>query len=343
MSQCPFCATPIPDEENLIGEGAGLLVCAACFNPILMRPHGGDVEVSTIAGVVDMRRLAPAGSIGALLLEEMKSEVSDLPVLPELSQRILRLLRDPDFTMNTLTEVIKEDPVLALAIMQQANSAAFGGLNEITDLNAACARLGMRTIANTVQLVANKNLFITGNAVLKVSMERLWKHAIATAHCANEIARLTLAPNLETIFLAGLIHDIGKVLLLELVTNPRNKVVQDLQGKPELLREVLDNLHALFGLLICQAWKMPPVFRAAVYFHHMPQKCPVKEWHASVHTVSLANILAIVEGYSMYDENPEVFLTSDPSTIHLGLSDIKLATMRVDLSDKLEALFEVAG
>lgn len=342
MTLCPLCQAPLA-EDATTGGSVGLAACAACFNPLLVEWQGGAAVFSALPKSPDIRRIAPPGSIGAELLSQTAAGLEDLPVLPEISQRILKLLRDPEFNIMQLANLIKEDPVIAIAVMRQANSAAFGGLHEITDLHAACSRLGIRTIANTVQLVANRNLFITGNAGLKKAMERLWRHSVATAHCATEIARLTMMPNQESIFLAGLIHDIGKVILLELVASPRSTVVRGLQGNPQLLTEVLENLHPLLGLLICQAWNLPPAFRAAAYFHHDPTACPVKEWMQGIHITSLADTLAKVEGYGMYDVPSEVFLASHPSSMALALSDIKLATLRVDLHDTLEALFEVAG
>lgn len=342
MSICPLCQSPL-DSGDTTGGSTSLALCTGCFNPLLVEWQGATELVTPLPNVGDVRRVAPPGSIGAELLAQSLGNLENLPILPEISRRILRLLKDPEFDIARLAAMIKEDTVIALAIMKQANSAAFGGLHEIRDLNAACSRLGMRTIANTVQIVANRNLFVTGNAALKTNMERLWRHSVATAHCANEIARLVMVPNLESIFLAGLIHDVGKVMLLELVASPRSAVVRGLQSNPQLLSEVLENLHPLLGLFICQGWNLPPSFRAAVYFHHAPANCPVKEWTQAIHLVALANTLAKLEGYGMSEGTAETFLASHPSTIALGLSDIKLAVLRVDLHDKLEALFEVTG
>lgn len=342
MSTCPLCQSPLECGDTT-GGSTSLLICTSCFNPLLVEWQGAATIASPLPNAADVRRIAPPGSIGADLLAQALGNLDNLPILPEISQRILRLLKDPEFNVTQLAAMIKEDTVIALAIMKQANSAAFGGLHEIRDLNAACSRLGMRTIANTVQIVANRNLFVTGNAALKRSMERLWRHSVATAHCANEIARLIMLPNLESIFLAGLIHDVGKVMLLELVASPKSTVVRSLQNNPQLLTEVLENLHPLLGLFICQGWSLPPNFRAAVYFHHSPASCPVKDWIQAIHIVALANTLAKVEGYGMSEGPTETFLASHPSTIALGLSDIKLAMLRVDLNDKLEALFETTG
>lgn len=342
MTPCPLCQNPI-GEEAISSGATSLCVCTTCFNPLLVEWHGADAVPVPLPGASDVRRIAPPGSFGAELLAQSISGVSELPVLPEVSQKILGLLKDPDFDMGSLAAMIKGDPVIAVAIMKQANSAAFGGLHEIRDINAACSRLGMKTIANTVQLVANRNLFITGNSDLKRSMERLWRHSVATAHCASEIARLSMTPNSDAIFLAGLIHDVGKILLLEMVVSPRTPMIRKLQSNPQLLTEVIENLHPLIGLIICQTWNLPPAFRAAAYFHHDPASCPLKEWMQSIHVVALANTVANVDGYSMHEKATEAFLASNPSSIALGLSDIKLASLRVDLRDKLETLFEVAG
>lgn len=342
MTPCPLCQSALPIGDTT-GGSTSLVVCTTCFNPLLLEWKGAAAATAPLPNAADIRRIAPPGSIGAELLAQAVGNLDNLPILPEISQRILRLLKDPEFNISQLAAMIKEDPIIALAIMKQANSAAFGGLHEIRDLNAACSRLGMRTIANTVQIVANRNLFVTGNMTLRKSMERLWRHSVATAHCANEIARLTMVPNLESIFLAGLIHDVGKVMLLELVASPQSTVVRALQSNPQILGEVLENLHPLLGLFICQAWNLPPTFRAAVYFHHSPEACPEKEWMQAIQIVALANILAKVEGYGMSEGPTEAFLASHPATIALGLSDIKLATLRVDLHDKLETLFEAAN
>lgn len=342
MNTCPFCESNLPEEAST-GESVGLGICTTCFNPLLITWRNGSEVIEPLPGANDVRRTAPKASIAATVLGQAATEIGDLPMLPEISQQILTLLNDPEFGMPELTNLIRRDSVLSLAVMKQANSAAFGGLNEIKDLNGACARLGMKTVAHTVHLTANRNLFITGNAVLKSGMERLWRHSVATAQCANEIARASLSPEQDVIFLAGLVHDVGKVLLFEMASSPRDPVVRQLQSNPDLLREVMESLHGLLGLLICQTWKLPPIFRAAVYFHHTPEQCPAKAWLSAVHTIALANTIVHVEGFGMYEGPEEAFLASHPSTVYLGLSDIKLASLRVDLSDILETLFEVAG
>lgn len=265
-----------------------------------------------------------------------------LPVLPEISQRVLAMVSDPDVTMAALASVIKQDQAIALSIMKLANSAVYGGLEEIKELDSACARLGMKTIANTVQVVANNNLFVTGDKRLKGFMKKLWRHSIASAHCANEIAALTAEPRGEAMFLASLIHNIGKVVILDIITGAYAGDIAKLRVTPELLREVIDGFHSLVALNVATHWELPPEYGTVVYVQNDPSHCPVESCLPMAHVVSLSSAVATVEGFGMY-ESDATFLVSHASARYLNLGDMKLATLRVDLADKLEALFTAAG
>jgi HD-like signal output (HDOD) protein len=227
--------------------------------------------------------------------------------------------------------------------MRLANSAVYGGLHEVTELSAACSRLGMRTIANTVQAVANKNLYITGDKTLRAHMERLWRHAVATAYCAESLAGILAEPNTESLFLAGLLHDVGKVALLDMVSGGYSGPLGELRNAPELLREVLDGFHMLVGLHVAQHWELPPALRVLIYFHNVPSLCHDEDMAAGAHIVCLADVIANIEGFGLYEPRETVYLTSHESTRHLNLSDVKLATLRVDLADRLEAVIEAVS
>ena len=159
---------------------------------------------------LDVRQSAPEGSIGEGVLHSLPKVIEKLPVIPEVAQRVLKLVSDPEVSMTDLAKTLAEDQTMALSVMKLANSPVYGGLDEIKDLNAACARLGMRNIANTVQAVANNNLFVTEDKRLQAIMRKLWKHSLATAHSANDIGMVVSAPNPEILFLAGLAAQHGQ-------------------------------------------------------------------------------------------------------------------------------------
>lgn len=341
MSECPYCGTSIPASVQP-GTVPELYGCAACFNPVILAWQGGTVTTNQLAHTADIRHISPEGSIGHAILEVLRQGIEHLPVLPEISQHVLKMVHDPDVTMKDLAQVIEQDAAIALAIMRLANSPVYGGLQEIHDLDAACARLGMKAIANTVQLVANGNLFITGDKRLKVFMRKLWRHSIATAHCCSVIGSIGAMPRTEGLFLAGLIHGVGKVVLLDIITGSYSGAIGKLRVTPELLREVIDSFHPLIGLHVAQHWNLPPEYGGVIYCQDDPGMAPNDDWVTMAHVVNLGSAIASVEGYGMY--KPEnAFLTSHPSARFLNLNDIKLASLRVDLADTLEAFFSAAG
>ncbi|MFP4501789.1 MAG: HDOD domain-containing protein [Candidatus Hydrogenedentota bacterium] len=339
MAECPFCKEALHGGMKP-GQNRVLRACTACKNPYIVVREGAALATHPIDTVQDVREMAPEGSIGGDLLAELPEAMKRLPMLPEVSQRVLSMVRDPEASMQDLANLIREDQVISLAVMRLANSPVYGGLSEITELNTACARLGMKTIANTVQAVANRNLFITGDQRLRTFMQQLWRHAIATAYCAEEVARIRAEPNTDLLFLGGLLHDVGKVALLEIVTNARSGALSALRDNPDLLREVLDGFHTLAGLHVVQAWGLPPEFHMLTFCHEDPALCFDEGILDRVHIVALANVVAKAEGFTVYDQAEDTMLIGHPSTRHLNLGDVKLASLRVDLTDRLESIIQ---
>jgi HD-like signal output (HDOD) protein len=333
---CPFCNVMLP-AEKMPAEGSILWACEGCKNPVVVLRGDLSLEGRPLPRGRDIRAISQPGSIGGEILSSMESAIDALPVLPQISQQMLQLLGDPDSGMDALSTLIQGDQVIALRIMKTANSAAYGGLHEIKDLQSACARLGTKTLANVIQAAAHGSLYVTKNATLRDYMWQLWRHSVATAHAAHELALLLSFPQPERLFLAGLVHDIGKVLLLDILSRESGGVLAPLQESADLRDEILERFHILIGLHVVQHWDMPPDFFASTYCHHDPDLCPDEKLLIMTHIVCLADAIVRVEGFTT---NPvkEIFLTSLPSSKFLNMSDIRLAGLRIDLMDKVEAL-----
>lgn len=341
MSQCPYCDTPLPGSVTPL-SGALIYGCNSCLNAFSVTWMGGRPTCARLESCQDIRYIAQPGSIGEALLKALPKTVERLPVLPEVSQRVLALTGDPNASMMDLARVIRDEQVIALSVMRLANSAMYGGLSEIKDLTTACARLGMQNIANVTQTVANANLFITGSKALRENMHRLQRHAVATAHCTAAIAKMISEPRGEIAFLAGLIHDIGKVALLDMIANDYGGQLSTLREKPELLGEVIDNFHAICGLHLVQAWTLPPEFGTLVFCADTPGLCPNDHLRMMVHALCLANAVVTLEGYGVFDEEPQ-YLTNNTSARFLNLTDIRLAALRADLVEKLDTFLDAVA
>ncbi|MCC6154937.1 MAG: HDOD domain-containing protein [Candidatus Hydrogenedentes bacterium] len=335
MMHCPYC-----NHELSAQPGDGLTVCDACMNPVAIVEQGHSAKAATTNGAHDIRDIAQPGTIGGGILDALPKSLSELPVLPEISQRVMKKLRDPDMSMTDLAEIIRQDQAIAIKIMHLANSAMYGGLQEIKDLNAACARLGTRTIANAVQAVANGNLYVTGNQAFREHMQHLWRHALATAHCSYEIANVLAEPRADELFVAGLIHDIGRAVLLDIVANQYRGVLADLRNSPDLMEEVFESYGPLVGLNVVIKWNLPPEFRMTTYFLRNAESVPNESVRVLTNVVALGEAVAEVSGYGLGMNITSVL--GLPAARALGMTDMKLAMVRADLDDKLAALLEIS-
>ncbi len=339
MSVCPYCSASLSANQKPAGKPE-ISSCRACMNPLIIEWSGANVVCRPVGAPRDIRQLAPEGSIGGAIFSELPGAMERLPVLPEVAQRILAMVNDPNVTMNELGQVVREDSVIAVKMMQLANSPVYGGLQEVRDLNMACARLGMKVICNAVQAIANSHLYKTQDPRLDTHMRNLWRHSVAVAHCASELAILLAVPRPESLFLAGLVHDIGKVVLLDIIARSPAGPLREVLASPGLLAEALEGFHGVTGLQVMQHWGLPAEFSVTTFCHHDPTLSPDEDLAPRVHIVALANAIARVEGFSMSGEAETLYLTSHASARYLNLNDIKLASLRVDLADTLEAILE---
>lgn len=340
MALCPVCSASLEGVKTSANEMV-VALCTACFNPSLI--EAGSDAATVVPHQSDMRELAPEGSIGAELLKGVRERRDALPVLPELSQRILALTRDEEASVNDLAALVREDPVLAAKVLQLANSAMYGGLAEITDLTTACARLGLKKLANCVQAVANGHLYTSSRPAFHSIMQRHMQHALVTAHCAHEIAVAIAEPQPDTLFVAGLIYRIGMVPLLDAVSEVEQGPLAELREQEDLLRDALESYYPLVGLYIVQAWNLPPAFSQTVYFQNQPGNVPDDTARSRAHAVNLAASIATASGFGPWEQGTDDLLMAHESTQYLGLTDIKLASIRVDLEDRIAPLLQVAA
>lgn len=339
MNCCPFCgATAFARSASSMQ----LVLCQACHNPFTIRMDGATPVCGALAGVADIRVVAQPGSIGGEILGHMEKAVENLPVLPEIAQRVIELMKSPEGSSRQLAAIVSEDAVIALKVLNVANSALYGGLAEIRDIASACSRLGMKTVANIVQTVVNGNLYVTGNKQFRGMMRALWRHNVATAHCADEIAKMLAEPRSDEIFIAGLLHDVGKVCLLEIISDAYSGTIGKLRESPQLLEEVLENYHGLAGLSVIEHWGLSNEFAVTTFCHLDPSTTPFEDFAPMTHMVALASRIAHISGYGFGAEESSS-LISHPSAAFLGLNDIRLATLRVDLMERLEPLLGVLG
>lgn len=206
-----------------------------------------------------------------LLAERIGKGELDLPLLPIAATRALRLARDPDADAAELARLIQQDQALAGHVIRVANSSAFSPRFPIVSLQQAIARLGMNTIAEiAVTVVVRERLF--QHDEWTADMRQMWRHAMASAMFAKEIARLRRA-NLDNAFLCGLLHEIGRPVVLNAAADLGREVGESL-GREEMLR-LVDGWYLEVGGMLATKWELPEPITETIIFYNYYDDAPM--------------------------------------------------------------------
>ena len=259
-----------------------------------------------------------------------------LPPLPQVATKILEAFDESSrSTSQGVAELIRHEPAIAASVLRMANSAAFGGLSAITDLQQAIARLGMSQVAALVTAMLHKGHFESEDASRKKLLQDLWDHAVATAMAARCLAA-TGAADSEEAFLAGLLHDVGKLAVLlgidQIANGEPSRVIT-----PPVRSELMAALHTELGHKVLVDWRLPESVCLVALRHH--EESP-EEDESLVVRVQAAN--AIARKIAAHPEpGEECRLEELPAVERQNLGEVELAALLVDLEDEFEEVHKL--
>lgn len=222
------------------------------------------------------------------LTQRLSTDDLQLPSLPEVALRIRNALADGTVSAEEVVHLVGSEPVLAARLLQAANSKLFyRGDQPISDLSTAVSRLGYRMVRNVSISLAAQQVFI-GYTVrgLRPYLERIWKHSIRVAEIAHRLAEQDPSIDPDEAFLAGLLHDIGKLYILMRVED----YPQLFESESEF-QNVITELAPDIGCAILKAWGISDELTDAVRNH---ETCDLESIDPSCLTaiVAVANFLA---------------------------------------------------
>jgi HD-like signal output (HDOD) protein len=203
---------------------------------------------------------------------------------------------DPDSTADELQKVISTDQALTSQILKIANSAMFGMMREVKTVTQAIMTLGFSTIKSVVIASSAKNLYNRGSSGLQ---ERLmWEHALATAMAGRAYGKLLRFPRTEEIFLAGLMHDIGKSVMGLKFPERYGALIRTVYNEQgDSLEMELDTFgfdHTMVGEALLQSWNLARNIEHTVRWHHDPLETP-QEDRSLCALVALGNQMALTQ------------------------------------------------
>ncbi|HPK00447.1 MAG TPA: HDOD domain-containing protein, partial [Candidatus Hydrogenedentes bacterium] len=257
-------------------------------------------------------------------------------------QRVVALAHDPLSTMADIANAINQDPVVATKVLRLANSVAFGGTQEITGLDQACTRLGLKEIVRTVQAIAYSGLYRSTKPSVRETLQALWRHTVATSEAAHELARIRCPESADEMFMAGLVHDLGAVLLINIIAHSPVTSASRLRTEREAAHDFEVKYHALAGIHVVSERNLPNTYAFTTFFHPNPADVPAEEHREAVLLVRAAERLAETCGYG-FDGGLEPVSADDPDLAELGLSAEDLERLQAQVSGAVESLLDVVS
>ena len=226
--------------------------------------------------------------------QELIGNLGELPPLPQVAAQVLRLSADSETSADELQRLIRADQALTAQTLRIANSAMFGMVREVSTLTQATMTLGFSTTRSVVLAASVKSLFNRGPAGIQERL--LWEHALVVGLTGSAIGRALGYHPAEEVFLAGLMHDLGKSVLLlkfpERYGTLLKRIYDEGGDATALEREAFDLDHPLVGEALVRSWHLSHGIEATLRWHHSPLDAPV-EHQRLVALVALGNQMAL--------------------------------------------------
>lgn len=228
------------------------------------------------------------------LHNKIQEHLKNSPTLrpfPEAVTRLVVACREPETKTKEIEEIIACDPSMSVNILRLANSPLFCVSRDVTSIGHAVALLGRRKVKSVGMSAAASSMFASGDSAA-TQRQKLWTHSLGCASVASSLAHHVAGIDSADAFLAGVFHDVGKLLFFDVIPEEYKDLASSHQGD-SLIREeefVLGTTHQEIGLRSANLWGLSNDILAAIGWHHQPDEAPFESSFASV--IAVANQLA---------------------------------------------------
>jgi HD-like signal output (HDOD) protein/CheY-like chemotaxis protein len=223
-----------------------------------------------------------------------------LPPAPKIAMRTRQLV-DLNADIEEVVKLLKHDISISTKLISISNSVAYGGFDKNTSTSQAVRRLGIDRSVEVVMSICCRGYFATNHPGYKQLVEDLWWHSLACAHAIKMVIDHKAMKIEEDSFTLGLLHDIGKLILIQAASNMQIPKKYRMEIGPEALQAIHDQYHGQVGMRILVKWGYSKSFAALIQHHRVnPQDNPP----AAMQALHEADLLATIAGFGYGKTNP---------------------------------------
>lgn len=268
------------------------------------------------------------------LLQLIEQAIASLEVaLPARNQTAVHLqnvLAHPGYEVNEILDIVESDQALTAEVLRVANSPFYGGLSEITTVHNAVVRIGGPEVVRLAIAAVEKESYRVQDRALGELMAPLWNHAMGVALGARWLARKLGYNDLENeVFIAGLLHDVGKLLLIRVCDDliSSDRITQAIPDA--VILEILEEGHCRHGAALLDHWGLPAAYKTVVLQHHDED---IDENNTLLLIVRLADLACRSLGVGM-NSDKSLNLSATEEAHALQVQDVMIAELSIMLED----------
>ncbi|MBN1571484.1 MAG: HDOD domain-containing protein [Acidobacteria bacterium] len=278
---------------------------------------------------------APLAQEPVVNLSGLIAKVKDLPPLPTIVMKAMEMTLDPNISIRNLQQVISQDQALSAKILRIVNSALYALRREVSTVSHAVAVLGLETVKSVIMAASAERVF---QSAKDLGTKLMSDHSWGTALAARAIARRVRFENPEEALICGLMHDIGKPVLLQNLRPQYTEIISEVYGGSSSFHQLellaFGFSHAHVGAMLARKWNFPPQLAEAVGYHHNPLSASNYRQLACI--VNLANLVMIHMGIG-FEKNKDINLEKQPSAEFLKLNGAALVALTSELRVALQS------
>lgn len=282
-------------------------------------------------------------------VKQLIGNIRNLPTPPIVFEQIQKVLNEPDTSVGDVATILSEDPAMSVKVLKLTNSAFYGLQREVDSVKHAVMIIGLEAVKNLVLSASVLNMFKADQSN-KDYHEAFWRHSLSTAFASRIVAKRFQSGkvfNPDPAFSAGLLHDIGKMVISCFLPDEFKTIQDKMKSDPdtteyEVENSILGFSHSHIGKELSAQWKLPVRMADAIGFHHNPKDPNDSEDFA--YLLCLADFVAHISTFDETQGNQPK--PAEGVMEYFGLDDSDIDNLKANLVEeytKAETFMRIAG
>jgi putative nucleotidyltransferase with HDIG domain len=272
------------------------------------------------------------------LKDKILKSVKELPPMPQVVIKTQELIADSNADAKEISSIIETDQGIATKVLKVANSSYYGLSGKISSISHASVVLGHKILREVVTLAGAEEILEGNLPGYGYDSKDLWKHSLAVAFGSKIISNLK-NPNLaEEAHMAGLIHDVGKIILDSYIVEKKEEIESFMKKEEKAFFDAESQYfgfnHAEIASEVCEKWNFPESINFAIKYHHQPGKSDGNELSYILH---IADYIAIMSGIG-YDSDDILYELEEGAMDHLNITNEDMSDIALKVAESVNKI-----